>query len=72
MGNRRKNTYVAEGHTLLPAIVDHAESDVFVIHSITQSDLGSCCDPDAVPLRIQSTRFILANHPERFFFSAHT
>jgi len=48
--NRRKKTYLVEGHTLLPAVVEHAESDVFMVHPITQNDLDNRCDPDAVSL----------------------
>jgi len=47
---RREKTYLVESHALLPAVVEHAESDVFMIHPITQSDLDNCRDPDAVSL----------------------
>ena len=47
--NRRKKAYLVESHTLLPAVIEHTESDVFMEHPITQRDLDNCCDPDTVP-----------------------
>ena len=35
---------------VLLAIVEHAESDVFMRHTIIQSDFDNCLHPDAVPL----------------------
>jgi len=46
-GSRRKNAYLVD---VSPAVVEHAESDVFMIHPITQGDFDNCCDPNAVSL----------------------
>ena len=45
-----KRAHLVKGHALLPTVVEHAESDVFMRHTITQSDLDNCRHPDAVPL----------------------
>ena len=47
---RKKTAYLVDGHPLLPAVIEHAESDVLMEHPVTQSDLDNRCDPDAVPL----------------------
>ena len=35
---------------LWPAVIEHAESDVFMVHSITQSDPDNRCDLNAISL----------------------
>ena len=47
-GKAGRKADLVKGHALLPAVVEHAKSDVVLRHTIIQSDLDNC-HPDAVP-----------------------
>ena len=48
--SRGRNAYLVKGHALLPAVIEHAESDVFMKDTVTQCDLDNCCHSDTVSL----------------------